>query len=35
MVAWAEPQTWFIIAGIIVLVIFLGITFKIILGRIK
>lgn len=35
MVAWTDPQTWFIVAGIIVLVIFLGITFKLVLGKIK
>ena len=33
MLEWTNSTTWFIAAGIIVLIIFLGITFKIILGR--
>jgi hypothetical protein len=30
---WTNPTTWFIVAGIIVLALFLGIMFKMILGR--
>lgn len=33
MIEWTDPGLWFIIAGIFVVVIFLGITFKLILGR--
>jgi hypothetical protein len=35
MIAWSDPQTWLIAAGIIVIVLFLGITFKLVLGKIK
>jgi len=30
---WSDPILWFIVAGIIVLALFLGIMFKMILGR--
>jgi len=30
---WSNPTVWFIVAGIIVLVLFLGIMFNMILGR--
>jgi len=33
MIEWTDPKLWFLIAAIIVLVVFFGITFKFILGR--
>lgn len=30
---WSSPTVWFITAGIIVLILFLGIMFKLVLGR--
>lgn len=29
---WADPKLWFILAGVIILIVFLGVFFKIIVG---
>lgn len=33
MIEWTNPKLWLLIAALIIVIIFLGITFKLILGR--